>query len=100
MVSHEPNILQFENIFYSEHKNIIQSDYNQCFWVGTNKSDVVKVTENNVVIPGIPPLCDQELKNAATFEYTVAVNDKKYETAVESNPRRVIVRDGKFMTCD
>jgi hypothetical protein len=50
----------------------------------------VKVTENNVLIPGITPLCDQELKTDGNFNYTVVVNNKKYETAVELVPRSVV----------
>jgi hypothetical protein len=88
VASNEHNILQLE-IYFIQNTKMLFRAFTISFWVGTNKSDVVKVTENNVVIPGISSLCDQELKNIATFEYTVAVNDKKYETVVESNPRKV-----------
>jgi hypothetical protein len=57
----------------------------------------VKVTLNAVVIPGDPPLCDQELKTDIINNYIVAVNDKIYETAVEISPRREVITDGKYV---
>ncbi len=94
-------IFKTENIFFQpENKTTIQSNYSQCFWVGSVSSYVVKITENTVLTPESPSLCNQELNSTATFTYNVTVNDKTYETAVEIDPRRVIAKDGKYMSFD
>jgi hypothetical protein len=93
MVPNESDISNLKiYIFQPETKTVVQSNFNQCIWIGKNKSDVLKVIENNI-IPGGSFFCDLESNEPIPLDYTV-VNDKKYETEALSDPSRIIIKDG------
>ncbi len=70
------------------------AEYNQCLWIDKDHSgDKVSVDFNNT-LPNSVPICDFESEHPYSLNYTININDEKYETEIALDPSKAIAVDG------